>query len=382
MKKILYLLNVYPRIGPFCMASILAAREMGVEMHLAGNWGYENAEERLADAQKHGVHLHQVDFYRHPLHPKNFRAWQQLLVLGKQENFDLIHCNTPTAGLLGRLLGQRLGIRSVMYQAHGFHFYQDAPFLNWCLYYPMEKRLARLTDTLLVINQEDYALAKDRLRLRGGSAPQYVHGVGVDMHRFAPNPALGEKTRQDLGITPDSQVLLSVGELNANKNHASLVQALADLPGVVCLIAGKGPMHAQLQAQAKALGLADRVRFLGYRRDLPALYQASDVFCLPSFREGLSTAIMEAMASGLPVVASDIRGNRDLVTPQGGRLVPPGKPQALQAALLEVMSDRQQSREMGRHNRNFVQAFSLPQVSLEMQAMYRLALGDCKGETA
>lgn len=378
--KLLYLLNVYPRIGPFCLASIKAAKSLGIQTHLAGNWGYADERARQADQERYGVSIHQVDFCRNPLHPGNLRAYRQLLQLQEREGFDAIHCNTPVAGLIGRILGHKARISPVIYQAHGFHFFDGAPILNWLLYYPMEKWMARLTDLLVVINREDLDLACRKLPARGGRKPVYVHGVGVDMERFAPNGSQRGEIRRQLGLQDRQPVVISVGELNNNKNHATLLNAVANLPGYVLLLAGKGPREEDLRSLADRLGIADRVHFLGFRKDLDVLYTACDVFCLTSFREGLSTAIMEAMASGLPVVVSDIRGNRDLVNPRGGRLVKPDDAEGFALALKQVLEDGQAAKDMGRFNREAVQAFSLPQVVKEWQGIYGEMLPALKKE--
>lgn len=375
MVKLLYILNVYQRVGPFCMASLLAAKKLGIEMHLAGNWGYQDERERQEEETKYGVRIHQVDFRRNPLHPGNLRAYRQLQALQKQHHFDAIHCNTPVGGLLGRLLGKKFGIRPVIYQAHGFHFHRGARPFNWLIYYPVERLLARYTDSLVTINSEDFALAKEKMARRGGARPAYVHGVGVDLSRFAPDDGKRAAARQALGIPENAHVLLSVGELNKNKNHSVLLEALADLPETVLLIAGKGPLEGALKEQARQLNIQGRVQFLGFRRDLDALYPACDIFCLSSKREGLSTSIMEAMASGLPVVCSDIRGNRDLVRPQGGLMVQPDDAKGFSGALKQLLENPRARGDMGLFNREHAKTYGLEQVVAEMLAIYKAALG-------
>jgi len=136
--KMLYILNVANRVNNFCMSSLMAARELNVEYHIAGNWGYQNDAAREIDEEKYGIHIHQVDFVRSPLSLQNRKAYQQLKELVAREHFDVIHCNTPIGGLLGRLVGRKYKTKHIIYQAHGFHFYKGAHLLNWLVYYPVE----------------------------------------------------------------------------------------------------------------------------------------------------------------------------------------------------------------------------------------------------
>ena len=121
--KMLYILNVANRVNNFCMSSLIAAKKINIEYHIAGNWGYANDIERIADEEKYGIRIHQIDFIRSPLDVRNYKAYKQLMEIVKRENYDVIHCNTPIGGVLGRLVGKKNKVCNVIYQAHGFHFY-------------------------------------------------------------------------------------------------------------------------------------------------------------------------------------------------------------------------------------------------------------------
>ena len=159
-KKLLYILNVATRVNNFSYTSMVAAQVLETEFHIAGNWSYGSDEERVADEKRCGIKIHQIDFIRTPYHPGNIKAYVQLKKLIQKEKYDGIHCNTPIGGVLGRIVGKKCKIEKMIYQAHGFHFYKGAPKKNWLLYYPVEKWLARYTDALITINQEDYEFAK------------------------------------------------------------------------------------------------------------------------------------------------------------------------------------------------------------------------------
>ena len=251
---------------------------------------------------------------RSPLSLGNIKTVFQIRKLVQQEKYDIVHCHTPIVSFCTRLacIGlRRKGVR-VMYTAHGFHFYSGAPLKNWLLFYPAEKLCAGLTDVLITINGEDHRRAKRKLNAK---TIEYVPGVGVDTDKFTRLQIDRAAKRAELGIPEKAFLLLSVGELNDNKNHQAILRAFAELnrEDIHYCIAGKGPSGQALQSLARQLGVADRFHLLGFRSDVAELYKAADIFCFPSLREGLPVSVIEAMASGLPVVAAINRGTVELV---------------------------------------------------------------------
>lgn len=260
-----------------------------------------------------GCRSHQIDFSRSPLSRSNIKAYAQLKALIERERYDIVHCHTPNASVITRLVCRQFrgkaGLR-VFYTAHGFHFFKGAPLLNWLVYYPVEKLCSRWTDKLITINQEDYLLAKRRFHAR---EVYHVPGVGIDFSRFENVRVDRAAKRREIGVPEDAFLLLSVGELNENKNHQIIIKALAKLrdPQIHYAIAGMGEKRESLSELAKELGVSDRVHLLGYRKDIPELNYSADVFCFPSYREGLGLAAIEAMACGLPILTSNIHGIND-----------------------------------------------------------------------
>ena len=301
-----------------------------------------------------GCRVHHIPFSRSPFSRDNLAAYRALRRLLMDGGYDIVHTHTPNASAMVRLACRDLrkkGTR-VFYTAHGFHFFRGGPRKNWLLYYPVEKLCARWTDVLITINTEDYALA--RRKMKAGQVV-YIPGVGLDLEKYS-CPDTRAAKRQEFGIPADAYVLLTVGELNANKNQATVIRALAGLhdPSVHYVLAGRGENEGVLRRLAGELGVAEQVHLLGYRTDVPEIYPAADVYLCPSFREGLNVSIMEAMSSGLPLLCSDIRGNRDLVSvPEGGLLVPPGDPAAWQKAICDLrgrgicISNQNRVREFG-----------------------------------
>ena len=314
-----------------------------------------------------------IPFERSPLKRSNLRAYRELKRVIDQGEFDLIHCHTPVGALLTRLAAgkaRRKGTK-VIYTAHGFHFFKGAPKLNWLVYFPAEWLCGFLTDVLITINREDYDFAQKHIH---AGKVCYVPGVGVDMDRFGGSR---ETAREKLGIGEEEFVLLSVGEMTENKNHRLALQALALLPEkpIRYVLVGRGERMEDLQAQARELGIADRVIFTGYRNDVSELYPAADAFFFPSFREGLSVALMEAMASGLPAIVGKIRGNTDLIDDGVEGLYMPLTPEGAAEAIRKLYDDPALGARLGEAAREKVRRFSAPEVQRKMREIYRDTMG-------
>lgn len=371
--KILFISNVAGRkVGAFSLASIMAAKSMGIEFHMAANYGNSSPEQRKLDEERYGITLHHIDFIRNPLNVGNQKAYEQVIALIKREGFDAIHCNTPVGGVIGRMAGKKCGVKKIIYQAHGFHFYKGGPLLNWLLYYPVERWLARETDVLITINREDYELARSKFRLRGNGRVYWAPGVGIDLKQYTVAAgASSAQKRAELQIPQDAFALISVGELNANKNNSIIIMALERLQNdrVHLVLCGIGNEQRALQEQADRAGLHDRVHFLGYRADVRELYHAVDCFVSASLREGLPRSTMEAMASGLPCVASRIRGNVDLLS-SSSLLFDPCNADELCSALEKAMDKKVTDKEIRENSREIMQ-FSAEKAIQAMQQIYR-----------
>ena len=312
-----------------------------------------------------------IGFQRQPFHHKNIVAYHQLEQIIDTEQYDLLHCHTPVGSAVSRLAARSARKRGmkVMYTAHGFHFYKGAPLLNWLMYYPAERLLARQTDALITINQEDYERAK---HFKAGRV-YHVDGMGVDVQKFASHQGNREGTRQNMGVPLDACLLLSVGELNRNKNHQIIIRALAQLkdPSVHLAIAGRGPLLDEYVQLADELGVVKNVHFLGYRDDTPELYKAADIFCFPSQREGLPISVIEAAASGLPVVGSAIRGVKDIVTDGvNGILVNQNDLADVARGLGTVIRDQALREQMGQVGQAAASRFDLGMSVSEMERIY------------
>lgn len=318
MKKILMVATVPSMIGQFNIDNLRLLQELGYKVEVACNfedrsvWTNERIHSFIQIMKRMQILTHQIDFPRNPSDVKHLlRAWRQMDQLVAKNGYAGMHCHTPVAAALTRIIAHKHKVR-VVYTAHGFHFYRGASWKNWLIYYPVERMLSRWTDTLVTINQEDYELAKKRFHAK---RTVYIQGVGIDVARFSHH--MESETvcllRKSLGIHKGDITILSVGELSIRKNHAQVIRALAHLniPDVYYYIVGQGSQEELLNV-AKEYHVEQRVRLLGFRTDIPELLHAMDLFVLPSLQEGLPVALMEALASGIPCLASRIRGSVDL----------------------------------------------------------------------
>ena len=327
MKRALIVASVASHIEQFCMNDAALLRELGYAVDVACNFKHGNAcstekvDAFLKRLDAEGYGHAQIDFDRSAVHlGAHVHAYGQLKQLIDENGYDLIHCHTPIGGAICRAAARkpRKQGTKVLYTAHGFHFFTGAPLKNWLLYYPVEKLCAHWTDVLITINREDYERAKQKLH--AGSV-EHIPSVGIDLERFRPGRITPEEiaeTRAALGVAADEKLLLSVGELSANKSHETVIRALAELNNAKLkyAVCGCGEQEGHLRELMNRFGIGKQVMLLGYRTDVDRLYASADLFVFPSRREGLPVALMEALASGLPAVCTKVRGNVELTEPE------------------------------------------------------------------
>ena len=376
-KKFLMTATVPSMIGQFNMENIKLLLEMDYEVHVACNFEDRSVwtEERVSEFKKQltnmGVKKIQIEYARTPYDIlKLVRSYSELKKLIQKEKYTCLHCHTPVAGMIARLAA--IGTETkVIYTAHGFHFYKGAPLQNWLLYYPVEKWLSRYTDVLITINKEDYQRAKKKFHAK---ETKYIPGVGIDVEKIRAVQVDREKKREELGIGKDDFLLLSVGELNKNKNHEVVIRAIAELrnPKIKYAICGKGPLKEYLEELAEKLGVRNQLFLLGFRTDVIEICKSADVFVFPSKREGLSVALMEAMACGLPCVVSKIRGNVDLIEQsKGGVFVENVSPSRCALVMRKILADAPRRKEMGWYNLKKSEKFGIDKVHRTMKEIYR-----------
>ena len=313
MAKVLVAVHLGRHFRIFGQSDYKVLLDMGHEVHIAANFNDEIDKFDHPDVVKH-----QIDFDRNPFSKQNLKAFNQLKELFSKEKFDLIHCQSPSGGAITRLAAKKTRKRGtkVLYTAHGLHFFEGAPKKNWLMYYNFEKFLAKYTDGIITINGEDYNSAKEMLKIND---VYHVHGVGIDLEKFtSQNKDNKLSIRNEYGYKKDDFILIYVGELSHRKNQdmaINVINKLKDrIPNIKLLLVGDGDLKYKYKSSVKQLNLEKYVDFLGYRKDVNRLMMLSDIAISTSRQEGLPVNIMEAMATGLPLVVTNCRGNRDLVS--------------------------------------------------------------------
>lgn len=368
MKKILIVAHNIRFIVQFELNNIHLLQKLGYEVHCAVNYKDDHVIQNAAQIVNNmGVHIHQIDCARSPVHIiQNIKALNQLVGLIRKEKYSALHCHTPIGGVLGRIAGKITKIGTVIYTVHGFHFYRGSSAVSWMIYFPIEWLCSFFTDVLITINQEDYNFAIKHMH---AGKIEYVPGVGINLKKLEVENFDKSKKRKELKISPEDTWILSVGELTKNKNHASLIKAIKDIPSVYLTIAGTGTEKDNLTRLINDLELMDRVKLIGYRNDTSELCHAADVFAFPSYREGLSVALMEAMACKMPIACSRIRGNVDLIDCNGGELFNPSSAEEIADSLKQIVNRNWEN--MGTYNRKKIEKFSLRVVMRDMKQIYK-----------
>jgi glycosyltransferase involved in cell wall biosynthesis len=309
-----------------------------------------------------------ISINTNPLNPSNRAALKQVCEIIKKYDIQAIQCSTPIGGLIGRLAGKKMHISPVIYSAHGFLFFKGAPLINRTVYKWEEDFLARYTDVLITITEEDYNAAQ-KIKIRSGRKPFLIHGAGVkggvtvDIDR--------NEKRRSLGVPEDAFIIVSAGELNKNKNTEVIVKALKDVDGAHYIACGVGPEKENLEKLAQECGVTDRFHLMGYRTDMPEIMACADVFTMMAFREGMPRAVLEAMDLGLPCVGSDTRGIRDLIDNDGGFICKPTDAMAFAEAFTKLRDNPEMQEMMGEHNRSKVNDYSADVVRDELTSIYR-----------
>jgi len=371
--KVLFIATVYNHLAAFHIPFMKMLQEKGYEVHAAAS----SAMGLRDDVENARVVCWEIPFKRSPYNPANVKAFFKLRSLLKNHHFDLIHVHTPVAAFLGRFLAKSTHQGPVLYTAHGFHFYKGAPRRNWLIYYTAERIASRWTDGLIVMNDEDFENAQ-KLGFKAGENLFYVHGVGVDLSEYADSLVCENNIRASLVIGQEDIIVTCVAELIERKNHDFLLDAWSELASrhdyIHLLFVGTGEKMATLQKRVMQEHL-QRVYFLGYRRDVPQILSETDIATLVSKHEGLPRCIMEAMAAVKPVVASNARGNRDLVEHgRTGFLVELEDVSGLIQAFEKLILDRQLRISMGIAGQKKIRDYSLENVLAEMSDIYDLYL--------
>ena len=302
--------------------------------------------------------IHTLRLERSPFSPNNLKGYGDLKKLLKENTYDVIWTNEPVMGVMTRFAARkaRKNGTKVIYMAHGFHFFKGAPLINWLMWAPTEIIMSHFNDVLVTINWEDYNWAKKHTHT---PVIKHIDGIGVDFSNREGVISREEK-RTQLNIASEDILVLSVGELQKRKNHQAIIRAIARLnnPNIKYAICGQGELEGYLKKLVSSLKLDKQVFFLGYRQDIPEIMSACDIFAHPSIREGLGLASLEAMASGLPLVTSNVQGVPDYVeNGVTGYMCSPMDVDAYAENLNKLVKDKALREKIGTTNITYVQKY-------------------------
>lgn len=346
-------------------------KQHGYEVHYASM-----GEEDVLDCDRHFT----VPFRRSPYDLKNVRAYRELKAIINREDYTLIHTHTPVGSIVTRLASYAARKRGtkVMYTAHGFHFFTGAPLKNWLLYYSAERLLARWADVLVTINEEDFLRAKQKMPVK---QLYLLNGIGFDSERFKPvSNSVKHQLRTKHGYHDCDYLLVYAAELNSNKNQEFLIRAMPTLleqvPQAKLILCGTGYSKALYRKLIEDSKITDKVQMTGYRDDVHEFFQMADICVASSIREGFGINIVEAMAVGLPVVASMNRGHKSVVTEKNGVLFDLKKQRDYIDAVDDYSKNRQLAGDTRKHNIEDAKKYSSAHAVKKMSEIYKVTLND------
>ncbi len=334
--KIAHLTTVDMSLRYLLLPQLEAARDTGESI------GISAAGEFVPELEAKGIrHIALAASTRGMNLLADVRAIGQLWSVLRRERPDILHTHNPKPGVYGRIVGRLAGVPIVVNTVHGLYATPESSLLKRVIVYTLEWVASRFSDAELIQSPEDYELLWQR-RIMPRSKLRLL-GNGVDLERFRPNPELRDQVRAELGLV-DGQIAVGlVARLVEEKGVPELIAAAARLDDhyVVFIVGPKDHQKSDaVSDEVLSRAEANGVRFLGMRKDVERIYQGLDIFVLPSHREGFPRAAMEAAASGLPVIATDIRGCRQVVEHGvNGLLFPVRDVDALTSAITRVGAD-------------------------------------------
>ena len=366
-KKVLCIASMASNLDNFNQNNVKLLKELDCDITLAANFSSSedtNSTEKIIsfveEMKSEGIAVIQIDFLRKisniKAQWKSYKQVKKLLMSG----FDVVHCHSPICAAITRIalfFDGLYGKTKVIYTAHGFHFFSGSPFINWILFYPLEKILSKLTDVLITINTEDYNRAKNHFAAKNII---YIPGIGIDTQKFN-DFVPKDNIREELNIPLKDKVLLSVGELNDNKNHRLIIEALSKMKDKpYYIIVGKGELNDKLKQSICDYKLQDKIKLVGFRSDVASFYKEADFFVFPSHREGLSVA------------CSKIRGNVDLIDEGKGGVY--FDPNSVNSAIKSIQLLMNNSHGYGAYNMKKIRLFDITVVNKKMKDIYNYVL--------
>ena len=368
--KILYVTTLSSTINAFLIPHINMLKSKGYKVDCACSINKEiNKDELDKD-----VNIYEISFKRNPIHPSNIKALKELIKLQSENQYDVIHVHTPTAGVYGRLLKIKFPTLKTIYTVHGFHFYDGAPKLNWLIYYPIEYIMAKFTDVIITMNSEDYKRSK-KFNVKNTFK---INGVGIDLSKYNLGNFKKNLIREKLNLKDDDFIIVMIAEVNKNKNHKQMIDAIEllknkGIDNIKVLCAGDGVLFNEVKKYIAQKNLQDNIYMLGFRSDINELIVSSDIGILMSYREGLPRNIMELMACSKPVIGTNIRGINDLIViGENGFLVDINDSEETAKCIKLLYDDRGLLKSMGENSYKHIHKYSIKNILNSLNEIYKI----------
>lgn len=375
MKKALIIASVVSMIEQFNRDNIRILQELGYEVHVMTNFvkvgTISDIQSKIFEKElkSNNVKIHNIPFYRNPFSFKNFKAFFKVNKIIKNEKYDLVHCHSPIGGIIGRLSSKLNHVKNVIYTAHGFHFFKGSSKLSWLIFFPIEYFFSKLTDVLITINNEDFELAKKYFLSKKKIK---IDGVGINYELIRSNLKDRDSLRDFYNIKNNNIVILSIGELSKRKNHIVIIKAIQELNNkqIRYYIVGKGKEESKIKAYIKENDLESQIFLEGYKKNISDYLSIADIFAFPSKREGLGLAAIEAMASGLPILTSNINGINDY-SKNGltGYSYDPDDIAGFKTGIINLL-DKEKRFIFGKYNIEQSKKYDIDKINKSMHAMY------------
>jgi glycosyltransferase involved in cell wall biosynthesis len=334
----------------------------------------EAVDKQIEDARRNGVRVIRIPSLVRRISPLNdVRALYDIVRLIKAETPDVVHTHTSKAGILGRLAARIAKVPTVVHTPHGHVFYGHFDPLISRIFLWIEKLFAPLTDRVVTLTAGEN---RDYLELNVYPREKLVKiHSGVDIEKFKQVPDSAVEKKRSLGLGQDGLVVGFIGWLMPIKGPMHLLRAMAtvwqDHDDTNLVLIGKGDLDVALRAEAMKMSANGRVNFLGWRSDIDAIMPLLDILVLPSLNEGMGRVLVEAMAAGKPIVASNVGGIPDLVQHEyNGLLVPPADEKALAAAIMQLINNPEKAKLMGQRGRERCHQFSVEAMTEKIDRLY------------
>lgn len=314
-----------------------------------------------------------VEIVRNPFSTANFKAIKSLRKILKEQEYDLIHCHTPMGAFVARIAAIGIKGLNVLYTIHGYHFFKGAPLKNWLIFFPIEFALRGKTDYAVTINNEDFEFAKKWKMAKKGVFK--INGVGFRNKFSAVDQERRVRLRNEFGIKPDDFVMLYTAQFIVRKNHLFIIRTLPklakEIPNVKLILVGNGELFDKMKELSFELGMSNYIMFMGGRSDVEKFCQLADIYVAASFQEGLCVSNLEAMACGLPLVLTDIRGQNDVCEEgRNGYLYKIDDTTKFVNSVMALYKDDGLRKQIGLNNIEDVKKFAIDKSLSDMEKIY------------